>query len=53
MKRKEKLLAVIWELHKIPLQERKVLDIDIDEALARTDDELLDFFYNKLVKERF
>lgn len=30
--------------------ERRVLDIDIDEALAKISDEELDFYYNKLVK---
>lgn len=50
MSRKDKLLAVLWKLSRIPLQERKVLDIDIDEALAQISDEELDFYYNKLVK---
>lgn len=50
MSRKDKLLAVLWKLSRIPLQERKVLDIDIDEALAEISDEELDFYYNKLVK---
>lgn len=27
-----------------------MLDIDIDEALAKISDEELDFYYNKLVK---
>lgn len=50
MAKKNKLLAVLLKLSRIPLQERKVLDIDIDEALAQISDEELDFYYNKLVK---
>jgi hypothetical protein len=50
MTKKNKLLAVIWKLSRIPLQERRVLDIDIDEALAKISDEELEFYYNKLVK---
>jgi len=49
MKRKKKLLAVLWKLSRIPLQERKVLNVDIDEALAQTSDELLELFYQKIV----
>ena len=50
MTKKTKLIAVIWKLSRIPLQVRRVLDIDIDEALAKTSDEELDFYYYKLVK---
>ena len=50
MTKKNKLLAVLWKLSRIPLQERRGLDIDIEEALAQISDEELDFYYNKLVK---
>lgn len=50
MTKKEKLMAVLWKLSCIHNQERKVLDIDIDEALAEISDEELDFYYYKLVK---
>ena len=50
MSKKEKLLAVLWKLSRIHNQERRVIDIDIDEALARIIDEELEFYYNKLVK---
>lgn len=52
MSREDKIRAVIWRLSRIPLQERTVLDIDIQQALERTTEEMLDFFYFKLVKER-
>ena len=51
MTKKNKLLAVIWKLSRIPLQERRGLDIDIDEALAQISDELLELFYQKIVRE--
>ncbi len=51
MTKKNKLIAVIWKLSRIPLQERRVLDIDIDEALAQISDELLELFYQKIVRE--
>lgn len=50
MSKKEKLLAVLYRLSQIPLQQCKVLDVDINEALAKISDEELDFYYNKLVK---
>ena len=50
MTKRNKLLAVLWKLSRIPLQERRVLDIDIDEALARISDELLELFYQKIVR---
>lgn len=50
MTKRNKLLAVLWKLSRIHNQERRVLDIDIDEALAQISDEELDFYYNKLVK---
>lgn len=50
MTKENKLIAVIWKLSRISLQERRVLDIDIDEALAKISDEELDFYYYKLVK---
>ena len=52
MNRKYKLMAIMWKLWLIPQQERKIYEIDMDEVLSRTSDEMLDFFYDKLVKER-
>lgn len=51
MNKEDKLRAIIWKLSKIPRQERAVLNIDIAQALARTTDEMVDFFYYKLVRE--
>lgn len=52
MSKKEKLLAVLHRLSQIPLQQCKVLDVDISKALALMSDEEIDFYYVKLVKER-
>jgi hypothetical protein len=52
MSKKEKLLAVLHRLSQIPLQQCKVLEIDISKALAQTSDEEIDFYFKKLVKER-
>lgn len=50
MTKKNKLIAVLWKLSRIHNQDRRVLDIDINEALAQISDEELEFYYNKLVK---
>lgn len=52
MSKKGKLLAVLHRLSQIPLQQCKVLEVDISKALALTSDEELDFYYDKLVRRR-
>jgi hypothetical protein len=48
----QKMQAILWKLSRIQGQERKIVEIDIEEAIARTSDEMLDLFYQKLVKGR-
>ena len=46
----EKMQAVLNTLSKIPLQERKCLEISAEEAVKKVSKEELEFFYIKLVK---